>query len=539
MSGKAMNARPAEGSEQPGCPRDAALRSLAQPDGVEGLLWPMLIVLAAAASRLWDLERFSLSGDEAFSLVFADVPIALAWKAMIVDAVHPPLYYLVLRGGLALLGRTEFALRFPSVLFGILAVPLLFALARRLTGRRGVALLAASLLALSPLHTWYSQDARMYALYVCLVLATTWLFIRLVQGQAGPSADRRRTLHWGALVVVSALAYCTHYFALFLPLVQFVFLAMTLRQHHRLLRIWVIAQVLAFAPLALWLAAVYGQGELGFGVGWIPTPGLWDVFITLWNFSVAWSGEMWPWAIGVGLMLGALAFGVLSWRSVAADGPEPSPVCYENMSARQTRLWLVLWLFAPLFLSLALSAITPLYVDRFMLLTLPAYLLLVAWGALSVRAQAVRLFWAGAILACTFVALLHVHSSSAFAREDWRGLARYLEQASRPADVIVLRYFQYKFPFEYYYRGPARLAVLTVNTATGRLEDLARGHERLWLIYRLPNQSGHALRSSFSLAWDRDEENADVRAWLAVHVDSVFEETARFASLHLLGFDIN
>lgn len=499
----------------------------------------MLITLAAAAARLWALGRFSLSGDEAFSLVFAESPISLAWQAMLVDAVHPPLYYLLLRGGLTMLGRTEFALRFQSALFGVVAVPMLFALAHRLIKSRDAALLAASLLALSPFHTWYSQDARMYALYVCLVLAAAYLFIRLVQEQDDPSAGRRRAFRWGAFVIVSALAYCTHYFALFLPFVQFVFLVLTLRRNHRMLRVWASAQALAFAPLALWLAAVYRQGELGFGVGWIPAPGLRDVLITLWNFSVVWSGQIWPWAVGVALMVGALLYAILVGSSASAGGVKANKVVENNMFAEQTSLWLILWLFAPLLLSLALSAITPLYVDRFLILTLPAYLTLVAWGAVGVRVRAVRWFWVGAILAYTFAALLHVHSSLAFAKEDWRGLVAYLEDTSGPADVIVLRYFQYKFPFEYYYRGTARVVTLTVNMATGRLEDLVEGHKRLRLVYRLPNQSGHAFRSSRSFAWNREEENADVRAWLAAHAGELFEETGQFASLHLLGFNIN
>jgi len=57
-------------------------------------LW---VTLLAAAVRLYGLGVQSLWLDEAFSHLFATLPLDMAWQAMIVDAVHPPLYYLLMR----------------------------------------------------------------------------------------------------------------------------------------------------------------------------------------------------------------------------------------------------------------------------------------------------------------------------------------------------------------------------------------------------------------------------------------------------------
>jgi len=86
-------------------------------------LW---VTLLAAAVRLCGLGVQSLWLDEAFSHLFATLPLDMVWQAMIVDAVHPPLYYLLMRLVIVLVGGSEFALRFPSALAGVLTVALLY-----------------------------------------------------------------------------------------------------------------------------------------------------------------------------------------------------------------------------------------------------------------------------------------------------------------------------------------------------------------------------------------------------------------------------
>jgi len=71
-------------------------------------LW--LIVLVAWSLRVFDLAAQSLWYDEAFSVLVARADWATAGRLLSVD-LHPPLYYLFLRAGLATLGSSEFAVR--------------------------------------------------------------------------------------------------------------------------------------------------------------------------------------------------------------------------------------------------------------------------------------------------------------------------------------------------------------------------------------------------------------------------------------------
>ena len=114
--------------------------------------------------------------DEGYSVWFATHPVS-RMLALTAQDIHPPLYYALLRGWTLLLGTGPVALRLLSVVIGTLAIPAVYLAGRRLFGSRRTALLAAALLAINPLHIYYSQEVRMYGLVALLstaILAAAW-----------------------------------------------------------------------------------------------------------------------------------------------------------------------------------------------------------------------------------------------------------------------------------------------------------------------------------------------------------------------------
>jgi len=97
----------------------------------------LLAVITAWALRVHHLDTQSLWYDEAVSAHVASQGVAelTRWTA---EDIQPPLYYYVLAGWTRLMGAGqpgEWTLRFPSVAFGLLTVPLMWAVGRRLMGR--------------------------------------------------------------------------------------------------------------------------------------------------------------------------------------------------------------------------------------------------------------------------------------------------------------------------------------------------------------------------------------------------------------------
>ena len=143
------------------------------------LCWLCLILLAGFALRVWHLDHESLWIDEAFSVWVGWQPVvpALNWLARIDQ--HPPLYYLLLHFWMRI-GDDPYSVRLLSALVSTLNVPVLYRLARRLAGWR-VGLLAATLLAFSPFHVQFAQEARMYALLCLEATFLVWAVVVLLR----------------------------------------------------------------------------------------------------------------------------------------------------------------------------------------------------------------------------------------------------------------------------------------------------------------------------------------------------------------------
>src|SRR3989338_5389259 len=100
----------------------------------------------------------------------------------------PPMYVYSLIPSLLLFGKTDFAVRFPSALAGTLTVLFTYFLVKELFGihlggvgkqhPRGVALLAALLLAISPWHLQFSRIAFEANLALFFFVAGMWLLVK-------------------------------------------------------------------------------------------------------------------------------------------------------------------------------------------------------------------------------------------------------------------------------------------------------------------------------------------------------------------------
>jgi len=297
----------------------------------------------------------------------------------------------------------------------------------------------------------------------------------------------RRPRAWLALVAVSALAYVTHYFALYLPLVEFAFLLATFRRHHRVLVRWTMAQALAVLPLAAWLAALYTIGGGTFGIGWIPRSQPADLLRTLWSFGMAYDGHVTPLVVtGLLALAGLLALGV--WRGKDRGG---------------TRVLLALALVLPPLVTFLLSLRRPTYVDRFFIGSLLVFLLLIAAG-LAYLPRLARWTVGLALVGLGLWGIVRFHTDHLFVKEDWRGAVAYVEAHEMAGDGLALRQLQYVVPFRYYYRGALEPAAVTLSRQTTPLEDIAAGCERLWLVFRARHDDPHhlALTTHFDLVQD-------------------------------------
>ncbi len=396
----------------------------------------ILILLSGFALRLFRLGAQSLWYDETVSAVLARKSTA-ALIAHTARDIHPPGYYLLLHGWRALAGDTEFALAFFSVIFGMLLIVTVYALAKRLAGAPA-GLWAAGLVAFSPYNLWYSQEVRMYTLGAWLgMLAVIFALMAFAPAMlsARPLTVSRRRWAIGYALIAALGLYVLYYFAFLLIALNLFFVfwwGVSLRR-------WETKNLADLASLRLWTAANFGAAILY--LPWVPiawrqatqppvppwrsTVPLGDMLLESWNaLSVGESiqpAQVW-WALGVTAILFALGI-------IAARRPAP-------------RFLLPALTFLPLGIIIAAPLVTgsPLYHVRYLFTYSPPFYIILGMGLawLWARRRGMAVVAAGVWLAASVWAMAELHTNPRYAADDLRGAVAILEEKWRPGDVILV-----------------------------------------------------------------------------------------------------
>jgi uncharacterized membrane protein len=160
-----------------------------------------LILALAVLNRFTGLVRRDFWYDEAFTGVAVKEKF---WDmiVMTINDVHPPLYYMALKGFAFFFNYSVFGIRLFSAIFGVAAIWALYLLAKELFSEK-VALYAALVATISPFAIQYSQEARMYMMLVFFILMGAYFFVKGLR-----SGVQKYFLLWGLFTGLSML---THY----------------------------------------------------------------------------------------------------------------------------------------------------------------------------------------------------------------------------------------------------------------------------------------------------------------------------------------
>ncbi len=227
----------------------------------------LLFALTFGAFALWlgTLTQRSVWADELGTIEVLRRRDLASLLAFVADAERrPPQYFVLLWLWTFIAGNAEFALRYFSLWFAALCVPLTLALARALnrlyTRTRVSPLLVTTLIVCSPTLALYGVMIRYYSFVLCLALALMLIFVCwLLCAQAG-AASRERTALQVAWLLVALLLIYSDYSALALIGAQVIWLW----SQQRALREWrvvLIALALAYIPLLASLLEQVGRAK--------------------------------------------------------------------------------------------------------------------------------------------------------------------------------------------------------------------------------------------------------------------------------------
>ncbi len=460
------------------------------------VLWLLLLViLSGFALRTARLGDKNIWWDEGWTigttrLGFADLTQRIA------NDVHPPLYFWNLYGWAALVGESEFATRFLSLIWGVLTIAIVYPLAQKFTSRQA-ALLATLLTAASRFHVWWSQEVRMYAFATFAVTLSLYLLAEVLQ-----KGSRRS---WIVYTLGSIPVPYSFYVAGIALVAQNIFVLLTLRRRisadRYFLYKWIASQLVIIFTFAPWVMLAINKMRT-WSTSTSFAPGLFaQLYLTV--LSVGISTNISQWLIPtLAITLVALVGFVALWRDTLAD--------------RQRWGWRgAVFLALPLVLLPAMVYLSslnrglfysPRIEVRYLVLSAPLFYILVACGVaslwkrlLTMQREAKRLRYAGWILLTLIVALngwlLADYHASRYIRDDYHTAMLVLLAYADPNDAVLLVSGN-RYPlFLYYYertipedrRPPVYLVpsrgtpAVTLDNVDAQLFPVAAAHDRLWL----------------------------------------------------------
>lgn len=483
--------------------------------------WLILLIVALAfALRVWRLGAPEIGGDEAFSYDFISRSYAEIVRATLeMREPHPVGAYFVQKFLMAFGGESEFALRFASAWFGVLAVAILYRLGRDvgLAGNgssANVALLAAMLMAISSFSLRHTRELRMYAFTLALTLAAAALAWRCW--------ERRRARDLVAYGIVAWLAMQTHYYAAAVLLAVNIFwlIAVASRRSWREAWPWGVTQAALGLACAPWLWAA--RDTLG---GYTGNADLFrPLDVGLRSLGALIAGER-STDLGIAYPLVASLALLVGTARIWPRGP----------AARRGLLFVWLYLLLPIAFVVFTSFNRPIFRERYFIAALAPFCLLAAAACDPqptanerharpfARPFARPLIWA--TIGVTAAAM--VHASFGYYRHwttlppDWRNLARLVEKYSdRPPEQlrVVLN-----FPdpaFAYYYTGRAPFFVMPyrMNDAAGaeaQVDEMLRDGVRRVIFQVVPSfwDEQQVARAALAHAFTQVEEQFSGR-WI-------------------------
>ena len=259
----------------------------------------VLVLVAGAYLRLTGLGVRSLGHDESSTWHVSRMPLgeSLRWQP---ELTKPPLYQFALRGLTDAARPTEWQLRLPAALSGVLLIAAVWWLVRSDAGAL-TALALSGLVAFSAVQIEYSQEARPYSMMVLGCTVSMALWYRLVV-----KPQRRFLLGY---VLVTALTFHTHYLAVLTIAAQALWWIMIPKRqcnvrHPYWPPVAIGSALLLCAPIVVHYLVV--RSSVFQGLAWIDPP-TWRS--TLGVLETLTTGRLWVFA----LLVPSMALWVAAW----------------------------------------------------------------------------------------------------------------------------------------------------------------------------------------------------------------------------------
>ena len=257
-----------------------------------------IIIIVATTLRLYHNTEISLWHDEAFSGLLIKYP----WSEMMYRIgldVHPPMYYIALRGWAYIFGDSLLALRGFSVFFGVTTVLAAYAFVKTAFKSNAAALIASLLIAINPFQIQYATEARMYTFGAFFALLAAYFLVKALQtkedglpaiASATVGRIKQEYLYFVFFALSISVTILTHYYLLFIAVALcFYALCYHIYYYQRNIKPYIpllLSFVIVIVSFLPWVKIfIFQYKQVGSGY-WIPPMDKWSIPTTLWQILI-------------------------------------------------------------------------------------------------------------------------------------------------------------------------------------------------------------------------------------------------------------
>ena len=407
-------------------------------------LWILLlIVVLGFAVRLNDLKKESLWVDEIDGGILpAKQPITYLLNPdsdLPVNTYHVGLHY-----WMQIFGQSEFSVRFPALIFGVLSIFMIYKVGKEIFNQE-VGLLSALILAISPFHVHYSQEARPYSLLMLLSLVSIYYFIIFLK------SNKKKDII--VYILTTLIGAYTHHFIFFLLIFQNIYFFIYNIKNKKLVKIWLISQCTIALVFLLYSPHFLKHIILGMNGGFTYLNqhfSLFSIIKTAYVFILDFSFINADYCIPcfyvnpfiiflTGVVFLLLIF--LGIKNLFFYEKSFKEFIYKN----EKLIFLILYLTMPILLFYIISFVIPLFQVRYVIYSSAPLYILVSRGISGFKKR---------IKLALIVLLLFLFSFVLYGyyddvtKEQWRETSNFIDKYSKENDVII--YPHSIFVFDYY-----------------------------------------------------------------------------------------
>ena len=378
-------------------------------------LYLYFIILTAVIVRLYNITYQSIWIDEAFSIHHAEKSI---WYVLSLNDSTPPLYYTILHLWIFLWGDSSLSVRILSAIFGVLSVYVIYLLASFMFNKR-IGIYSSIITSLSPLHVYYSQEARAYSLLFLMSILSMYFYSRFIKDLKISSII--------FYIISSVLLLYSHAYGIFIIIAQnihyFLTNSFTLSRKKRA---WILTQVGILIFYLPWLLKLQFLPR-DFN-SWIPAPNFIEFIGLVYRIP---SGQVLS-SFGFVLML---IFTILIIRF--------------RLHHQKNLLLLLLWIFVPVLIPFIFSLV-------FLHIFIHKYVLFVSFPVFIIAANSISNFSKRAkslflVLLIIFSLITIIIQSNTLNKDRWEEVSEFVVHNKKPNDKIVIIKSYETIPFLYYF----------------------------------------------------------------------------------------